>query len=42
MPLAITTSDDYVLADPTQLQQVLMNLATNAAHAMRETAGSSR
>ena len=39
MPLAITTSDDYVLADPTQLQQVLMNLATNAAHAMREDGG---
>jgi nitrogen-specific signal transduction histidine kinase len=39
MPLAITTSDDYVLADPTQMQQVLMNLATNAAHAMREDGG---
>jgi len=35
MPLAITTSDDHVLADPTQVQQVLMNLATNAAHAMQ-------
>ena len=34
MSLAITTSDDYVFADPTQLQQVLMNLATNAAHVM--------
>ena len=39
MPLVITTGDDYVLADPTQLQQVLMNLATNAAHAMREHGG---
>ena len=39
MPPAITTSDDYVLADPTQLQQVLMNLATNAAYAMREDGG---
>jgi signal transduction histidine kinase/ActR/RegA family two-component response regulator len=39
MPLAITTNDDYVLADPTQLQQVLMNLATNAAHAMRQDGG---
>ena len=35
MPLTITTGDDYVLADPTQLQQVLMNLATHAAHAMQ-------
>jgi len=26
-----------VLADPTQLHQVLMNLCTNAAHAMRQT-----
>ena len=39
MPLAINTSDDYVLADPIQIQQVLMNLATNAAHAMREGGG---
>ena len=36
MPLTITTTDDYVLADPTQLQQVIMNLATNAAHAMQD------
>ena len=28
-----------VLADPTQIHQVLMNLCTNAAHAMRETGG---
>ncbi len=28
-----------VLADPTQLHQVLMNLCTNAHHAMRETGG---
>ncbi|HME44546.1 MAG TPA: ATP-binding protein [Syntrophorhabdales bacterium] len=39
MPLAITANDDYVLADQTQLQQVLMNLATNGAHAMREEGG---
>jgi len=39
MPLLITTGDDHVLADPTQLQQVLMNLATNAADAMREHGG---
>jgi nitrogen-specific signal transduction histidine kinase/ActR/RegA family two-component response regulator len=35
MSLAITTGDDYVRADPTQIQQVLINLATNAAHAMQ-------
>ena len=29
-----------ILADPTQIQQVLMNLCTNAAHAMREKGGS--
>ena len=28
-----------VLGDPTQIQQVLMNLCTNAAHAMREKGG---
>jgi CheY-like chemotaxis protein len=28
-----------VLADPTQMQQVLMNLCTNAAHAMRQSGG---
>jgi len=28
-----------VMADPTQLHQVLMNLCTNAAHAMREKGG---
>jgi len=28
-----------VLADPTQIHQILMNLCTNAAHAMRETGG---
>jgi PAS domain S-box-containing protein len=28
-----------VLADPTQMQQVVMNLCTNAAHAMREMGG---
>jgi CheY-like chemotaxis protein len=32
-------SDDTVLADPTQVHQVLMNLAANAQHAMRESGG---
>jgi PAS domain S-box-containing protein len=30
---------DLVMADPTRLQQIIMNLSTNAAHAMRETGG---
>jgi PAS domain S-box-containing protein len=30
---------EVVLADPTQIHQVLMNLCTNAAHAMREEGG---
>ncbi|MCF8081647.1 MAG: PAS domain S-box protein [Deltaproteobacteria bacterium] len=30
---------DTVMADPTQLHQVVMNLCTNAAHAMAETGG---
>ncbi len=30
---------DIVLADPTQLHQVLMNICTNAEYAMRETGG---
>ena len=32
-------SDSLVMADPTQLHQVVMNLCTNAAHAMRESGG---
>jgi len=32
-------SDALVLADPTQIHQVLMNLCTNADHAMREKGG---
>lgn len=32
-------SDSSIIADPTQLHQVLMNLCTNAAHAMREEGG---
>ncbi len=37
----ITTSPsgDLVLADPTQVHQVVMNLVTNAAHAMRDHGG---
>jgi PAS domain S-box-containing protein len=30
---------DAVLADPTQIHQIMMNLCTNAAHAMREKGG---
>ncbi len=42
---AVTSEDaqgqdnDAVLGDPTQIHQVLMNLCTNAAHAMRERGG---
>jgi PAS domain S-box-containing protein len=32
-------SDAYVMGDPTQLHQVLMNLFTNAGHAMKEKGG---
>jgi signal transduction histidine kinase/CheY-like chemotaxis protein/ABC-type amino acid transport substrate-binding protein len=35
----IKTDRDMVRADPTQLHQVLMNLGTNALHAMRRTGG---
>ncbi len=34
------TSDAYVLADPIELQQVVMNLATNAHHALGYEGGS--
>jgi len=33
------SSNSAVLADPTQIHQVMMNLCTNAAHAMREMGG---
>jgi len=33
------TNDDIVLADPVQMHQILMNLCTNAAHAMRDKGG---
>lgn len=32
-------SSSVVLADPTQIHQIVMNLSTNAYHAMRETGG---
>jgi len=34
-----TSSESTVLADPTQIHQVIMNLCTNAAYAMREHGG---
>ena len=35
----IRTKEDLVLANPTQMHQVMTNLATNAAYAMRDTGG---
>ncbi|WP_300672689.1 response regulator [Desulfoluna sp.] len=35
----IDPQSDSVLADPTQIHQIVMNLATNAYHAIRETGG---
>ena len=37
--LDLRTPDDAVLADPTQVHQVVINLATNAAYAMRRAGG---
>jgi PAS domain S-box-containing protein len=37
--LAFHSGKDLILGDPTQIQQVLMNLCTNAAHAMRDKGG---
>ncbi len=39
MSLNLETDTDAVYADPSQIQQVLMNLCTNAAYAMREAGG---
>ena len=33
------TEEDTVLADPTQMNQIVMNLCTNAAHSMRQKGG---
>ena len=35
----ISTDQDLILADPIKIHQVLMNLCTNAHHAMQETGG---
>jgi len=35
----VATRQDVVMADPTQMHQVIMNLCTNAAHSMRATGG---
>jgi two-component system cell cycle sensor histidine kinase/response regulator CckA len=35
----ISSGWELVLADPTRLQQIIMNLSANAAHAMREKGG---
>jgi signal transduction histidine kinase len=35
----ITAENDWIMADPTQFHQILMNLCTNAGHSMRETGG---
>ena len=40
MKLNLETESDTVYADPSQIQQVVMNLCTNAAYAMRGTTGS--
>jgi PAS domain S-box-containing protein len=37
--IAANAEESVILADPTQIHQVLMNLGTNAAHAMRSKGG---
>ncbi|MGD0231260.1 MAG: ATP-binding protein [Syntrophorhabdales bacterium] len=39
MRLNFAKRTGFILADPSQMQQVIMNLCTNAAHAMREKGG---
>jgi len=36
---AVKPGPDTILAEPTQIQQIIMNLCANAAHALRETGG---
>ena len=40
--IELSPGDDLILGDPTQVQQILMNLSMNAAHAMRERGGALR
>jgi PAS domain S-box-containing protein len=35
----IPTTDETILADPTQINQIIMNLCINASHAMEQTGG---
>ena len=35
----IQTTDEMILADPTQINQIIMNLCINASHAMEQTGG---
>jgi CheY-like chemotaxis protein len=37
--IEVSEGDDLVLADPTQIQQLLINLSANAVHAMRAQGG---
>jgi len=37
--VTVETNEDTVIADPTEIHQVIMNLGTNAAHAMKHSGG---
>ncbi len=37
--IALSPEEGVIFADPTEIHQVLMNLCTNAAHAMRARGG---